>query len=315
MKITKNNKKIFIATTTGIILLLTATYYLYPNKTNIISECERRGGFWGGTGMCYPWKDLALKKENIIGTKINIPEKNDLFAILSTDNQNSLSGIIKNSKTNETDGEIILHTDKMKNISGEFEFIAPFDVNYKNGEEYSYLGLFSFSKDKRKQGYLFYKNVEHLESYLIDQNIKLGENSVSESGWYDDLYYGASFNYVKQEYFKNGEKKEIMIDVYNDAPYFFLHKTCDEIGQVVTKQRGDGKEYSVCILENGNQCELGNYERRMCPREGYDVSGIDNEAKIYAIINGLGFDKDGTFYFSLEKNDCTVNDYFNGECD
>lgn len=311
----KQNKKMLTIVVTGIIVLLTATYNLYSNKTDNISECERRGGLWGGTGMCYPVKESALKKENIIGVKINIPEKEGFFAVLSTKDQDSLSGFIKNSKTGEKIGEVIFHTDKMKNISGEFEFIAPFDLHYENGEKYSYLGLFSFSKEKREKGYHFYKNVAHLESYLIDQDIEWGENSVSKSELYNDLEYGASFNFVNQKYSKDGKKKEIMIDVYRSAPYFFLHKDCKEIGDVVIKQRGDGKEYSVCVLENGNQCELSRYERRMCPRGGYNVSDVGNEAKIYATINGARFYEDGTFYVSPEHNNCTVDNYFNGKCD
>lgn len=311
----KQRKKIFTTTTVGVVLLLIIACVLYLGKTNNISECEKRGGFWGGTGMCYPVRELALKKENVMELKINIPEKENWFAVLSDENQESLSGFIKDFETNEKIGKIIFYIDKMKNISGDFEFIAPFDIYYESREKYSYLGLFSFSKEKREKGYRFYETVEHLDSYLVGQDIKWGKNSVSESGWYDGLEYGASFNFVKQEYFKGDVKKEVIIDIYNNDPYFSLHKICDEIGYVVTKNRGDEKEYSVCVWKNENQCDLNRYERRMCPRGGYDVSDLDSEAEIYAVINGANFYEDNTFYVSPEHNNCVVDNYFNGKCD
>jgi len=315
MNIKFKQKKIFISISVVVIILLTIGYIVNIGEAINRFKCGKRGGFWGGTGMCYPIKDLALKKENVTGLKINIPEKENWFAILSNGNQESLSGFIENLKTGKKTGEVIFYIDKMKNISGEFEFIAPFNVIYESGDKYSYLGLFSFSKEKREKGYHFYKNVEHLDSYLVDQDIVWGENSVSESEWHDGLGYGASFNFVKQEYFKGDEKKEIVIDVYRNAPYFSLHKTCDEIGYVVTKNRGDGKGYSVCVWKNGNQCDLNRYERRMCPRGGFDVSGLDSEAEIYAVINSAVFYEDNTFYVSPEHNHCVVDDYFNGKCD
>ena len=311
----EQSKKILIPILVVVMILLALGYVMYIDDISHY-KCEKRGGFWGGTGMCYPIKDLALKKENVTGLKINIPKKENRFAVLLNEDQESLSGFIEDSKTGKKiGGEVIFYIDKMKNISGEFEFIAPFNVIHESGDRYSYLGLFSFSKEKREKGYHFYKNVEHLDSYLVDQDIVWGENSVSESEWHDGLGYGASFNFVKQEYFKGDEKKEIVIDVYRNAPYFSLHKTCGEIGYVVTKNRGDGKGYSVCVWKNGNQCDLNRYERRMCPRGGFDVSGLNSEAEIYAVINGANFYEDDTFYVSPEHNNCVADDYFNGKCD
>ncbi len=110
-------------------------------------------------------------------------------------------------------------------------------------------------------------------------------------------------------------RRNVVIDVYNDYPYFSLHKDCEDVGFVVIKNRGDGKEYGVCVWKNGNQCDLNRYKRRMCPRDGYNVSGLNSEAEIYAMINGANFYEDNTFYVSPEHNHCVVDDYFNGRCD
>ena len=308
----EQSKKILISILVVVMILLALGHVMYIDDISRY-KCEKRGGFWGGSGMCYPIKGSALKRENILGLKINIPEKENWFAVLLNRDNENLSGFIEDSKTREkTEGEVVFFAGKMKNVSSGFEFIAPFDVHYENGEKYSYLGLFSFSKKNREKGYRFYETTLHLDSFLIGQDIEWGQNSVSESGWYDDLEYGASFNFVEQEYFKEGEKKNVVINVYNDYPYFSLHKDCEDI---VMKSRGDGKEYGVCVWENGNQCDLSRYERRMCPREGYDVSDLTSEAKIYAVINGANFYEDNTFYVSQEHNHCVVDDYFNGKCD
>jgi len=93
-------------------------------------------------------------------------------------------------------------------------------------------------------------------------------------------------------------------------------------GTVQKKQRGDGKEYNVCLFEDNRQCEVESLLKGDCPVGGFKITGYITEAAIYCAILGGKYEnvtmKDGTengdcSFFS--GNVCNVWDLYNGKCE
>lgn len=311
----------------GIAIFILALLAIWLLSKNYLNEkindfiCEKRGGFWGGEGICLPYNNPTAAQKNISGTYIKIPEKEDEEAKLKSKTGEEIKGEIVNTKTGEKTGvEIVAYPEKIKSTSNRFRFIMPFEADYGEAEKYFYLGLFGFPDDIMSDGYKFYKNIEHIDSYFIGKNILLDEFEIDTDGIYEGLFYGATSDLAKLSYHaidNQGVEQKIELKLYKSSPYFELNKNCEEVGQIIKKKRGDGQEYSICLFKNGNQCELGSFNRRMCARGGYDVSG-KNEVETYAILNDWFYSISEDKYISPDPNNrdaCTIQDYFDGKCD
>ncbi len=283
--------------------------------------CEKKGGFWGGEGVCLPNNNQTAAQKNIIGTDVKIPDRENEIAKIKSKIGEKIIGEVVDAKTGEKIGaEVVAYPEKIRSTSNRFRFVMPFEVDYGETEKYFYLGLFGFPEDIMSNNYKFYKKIDHIDSYLIGKNILLDEFTVDTDGVYEGLFYGATADLAKLSYRAKDNQdveQKIELKLYRSYPYFELNKNCEEVGQIINKKRGDGQEYSICLFENGNQCELGRFNRRMCVRGGYNVSG-KNEVEAYAIINDWFYSIAENKYISPDPNNrdvCTIQDYFDGKCD
>ncbi len=319
-----NKKFKIILAVISIILVLLVVWILsknYLNEKINESVCEKRGGFWGGEGVCLPYNNPIAAQKNIFGIDIKIPGEENKKAKITSKIGEEIKGEIIDIKTEEKiGGEVIAYPEKIKSTSNRLRFVMPFEINYGEKEKYFYLGLFSFSEGIMEDDYKFYKEINHIDSYFVGKNILLDKFEIDTDGIYEGLFYGATSDLIKMNYYLESDqsnKQETEVKLYKSSPYFELSKNCEEVGQVIKKKRGDGKEYSICLFKNGNQCELGSFNRRMCTRGGYDVSG-KNEVETYAILNDWFYLIAENKYISPDPNNrdtCTIQDYFNGKCE
>lgn len=100
-------------------------------------------------------------------------------------------------------------------------------------------------------------------------------------------------------------------------------KYCKENGGTVTvKQRGDGKDYDVCLFEDNRQCEAESLLSGDCPVGGLKVTGYITEAATYCAILGGSYEiietedevEDGSCSF-FNGNVCDAWDLYNGKCE
>lgn len=57
-------------------------------------------------------------------------------------------------------------------------------------------------------------------------------------------------------------------------------------GNIVTKLKPSGHKYKVCIFEDNRQCAVTALKKKTCPVGGLKITGYDNDAQIYCVING-----------------------------
>jgi hypothetical protein len=285
---------------------IAAVLMFYGGIANFASlKCLIKSGTYQN-GKCLI-ENLPSFKESLFGTKIIVPEQADKIAFLKQRWSDNLSGNIINTKTGGLEnGKVTLLSEKISSVQNAHLIAMPFIVNL-NGIKYYYLGLFDvytggYSSEK------YFDGVRHLDSYPIGKNIKLGKVSVKNG----------SYNYfITQEYFEPGEniKKEIKLRVGGYPEKFYSDKDCDEAGQLVKKTRGDGKEYKICILSGGGQCEIESYKNGNCPPDGYDVSKL-SEAGAYCLLTGHYPKESEGICHILEKNlKCSLASYYKGECE
>jgi putative hemolysin len=100
-------------------------------------------------------------------------------------------------------------------------------------------------------------------------------------------------------------------------------KNCTEKGGTIhVKQRGDGKEYKVCLFEDNRQCEAASLLAENCPVGGLKITGYITEAAVYCAILGGKYEitgmndinEDGNCSFFNSKV-CNVWDLYNGKCE
>jgi len=328
-----NPKKIKKRSLILLFLLVFFSIIVIFNKDSINGEirhfnCERRGGnYYNGSDYCH-FKNKNSIKKNLFGVQINIPGNEEQIATLLFRKGNSLIGNILDSKTNSRiRGSVELYSEKITMLGGPSEFIIPFMLKYKN-DKYYYLGLFQTdSRNAYKDGYSFYDKINHIDSYFIGRNIKLGNTKLGKHGLHDGKFYGSVNVPVFQEYYEEGagKKKEIelRVDKYKQSK-FYLYKKCENIGVLIKKKKGNGEFYEVCIMKNGGQCTPDAYRRGVCPMEGFKLSEFlinqdrdkipyNIEAKSYCLAKGI-LNVDGTCW-STDGTVCPMEDYYNGKCD
>jgi hypothetical protein len=293
-------------------------------------NCARRGGNFNYTeGYCHFKNKFSIEK-NIFGLQINIPEEDEQIATLLTRKGDNLSGDILDLKTNSRiNGGVTVYPEKINTLDSIYEFSMPFSVEYNNSnDKYYYLGLFQGDvSNSLEKDYSFYDKISHIDSYFIGKNIELGDTILGKHGLHDGEFYGTISLPVFQEYYENGHenKKEIelRIDQYKQSN-FYLYEDCEKTGELITKTRGDGKSYEICVMKSGGICTPEAYKRGVCPMEGFKadefmlIQDRDNisyniEAKKYCLAMGRLY-VDGTCQVSLQKT-CPMEDYYNGKCD
>lgn len=86
-------------------------------------------------------------------------------------------------------------------------------------------------------------------------------------------------------------------------------------GNLVTKNRGDGGQYSICYFDNNQACEEWALMRNDCPIGGVTVSGISEIDQKYCAWSG-GQILAGADPVCVLKNGtrCSIKDFFNGIC-
>jgi putative hemolysin len=91
-------------------------------------------------------------------------------------------------------------------------------------------------------------------------------------------------------------------------------KYCSESGATVQKkERGDGKQYGVCIFKDGKQCEVDALYGGKCPVGGVSISGYITNESVYCAILGGNYKKNDSEGISQEKGSCS---FFDGSiCD
>lgn len=115
--------------------------------------------------------------------------------------------------------------------------------------------------------------------------------------------------------FKNIEIPKIMMD--SGSKYCISNG-----GTVQEKQRGDGKEYKICLFNNNRQCEVESLLKGDCPINGLKVTGYITDAATYCVVTG-GVYKITGMENNVENGDCTffngnvcnVWDLYNGKCE
>ncbi|MFA5432980.1 MAG: DUF333 domain-containing protein [Candidatus Paceibacterota bacterium] len=92
-------------------------------------------------------------------------------------------------------------------------------------------------------------------------------------------------------------------------------------GTLQKKQRGDGKDYGVCVFEDNRQCEIESLLEGDCPLKGLKVTGYITEASVYCAIiggkyevTGMNNDKEDGKCSFFNGNVCNVWDLYNGKC-
>jgi len=96
----------------------------------------------------------------------------------------------------------------------------------------------------------------------------------------------------------------------------------DKGGSIVKKQRGDGKDYEVCLFEDNRQCEALSLLNNECPIGGRKITGYITDAAMYCAILGGDYEiigntndvEDGNCSF-FSGNVCNVWDLYNGKCE
>lgn len=288
-----------------ILLVVVIILYIFGWQYQDILNCKRMGGFFGGMGVCYPNNELTTKEKNMFGATINIPGQETQQAKLRYRKGEELWGTIKDSETGKSiNGKVVAYPKKIINNSSRFNFLMPFAIDHKNGKTYSYLGFFSFPERNIREHYYFYKYIEHADSFLLGENISIGEIKIENGRYYKS---------ITQEYFEAGERKETKIRLDMRLAKFVLYKECEEIGQVVERVRGDGEKYKICVMSENKICELEEYKKGNCPQEGLDYSRF-SEVEAYCALTG-NFPLKGVCNIPEKNIECDLNDYFNGKCD
>lgn len=86
-------------------------------------------------------------------------------------------------------------------------------------------------------------------------------------------------------------------------------------GELQSKTRGDGGEYSVCNFEDNQSCEEWALYRRNCPIGGIKTIGYDTPEEIYcALIGGKTTAQPNSNCNLPNGNTCSNNDLYNGKC-
>ncbi|MDD3267338.1 MAG: DUF333 domain-containing protein [Burkholderiales bacterium] len=57
-------------------------------------------------------------------------------------------------------------------------------------------------------------------------------------------------------------------------------------GQIINKKTPSGHKYQVCAFEDNRQCAIMALKNKICPIGGLKITGYDNEAQMYCVING-----------------------------
>lgn len=57
-------------------------------------------------------------------------------------------------------------------------------------------------------------------------------------------------------------------------------------GDIVNKETPHGHKYQVCVFEDNRQCAVKALKNKTCPSDGLKITGYDNDAQIYCVING-----------------------------
>lgn len=57
-------------------------------------------------------------------------------------------------------------------------------------------------------------------------------------------------------------------------------------GQIINKITPHGHKYQVCVFEDNRQCALKALKNKTCPIGGLKITGYDNDAQSYCVING-----------------------------
>ena len=133
-------------------------------------------------------------------------------------------------------------------------------------------------------------------------------------------------------YFRSKEvhKPKYKIQIPNPALLNCINKG----GKLTIQNRGDGREYGICIFEDNRQCEEEALFKGECPVGGVKITGYVNQAAQYCVITGGSYKvtrqqgskcyefilhylapmkEQGTCTFNKSKS-CNVWDYFNGKC-
>jgi len=93
-------------------------------------------------------------------------------------------------------------------------------------------------------------------------------------------------------------------------------------GTIQKKQRGDGKEYNVCLFEDNRQCEAESLLKGDCPVGGLKITGYITDAAVYCAIlggkysiTGMNNDNENGNCTFFSGNVCNVWDLYNGKCE
>ncbi len=262
--------------------------------------CRLRGGVYMDGG-CLIENFYSLKR-SLFGTVIFLPGQNSQAVFLDQRRGDYLSGLAENQgKT-----EVKLFPEKALFVNSR-TITIPFSAE-RNGQSEYYLGLFKISGGDTPSGEKYFAGAKHLSSYHIGDEIELGDTKKDGQGSYED--------FIIQEYFDQGNKKEIRLrigyDFEENKEIIFSDKKCEEVGSVGERTKGDGTIYKICILGEDKICELEAYNSGNCYPGGVDISKLNNEAEIYCSITGHIFGSGRTCLVNGEE--CLMEDYYNGKC-
>lgn len=273
--------------------------------------CELRGGIYSSFVLerCSPKDAFAAAKQVLPGKVIDIPDKPDQEIKMKRVRNGTIEGYIRNKETKKETGEkVIAYVNKVKATSLDAQsFLMPFEIESKQGKS-AYLGTFSFfSVYENKETEFFYKKIYLLnaynfgERYFIDAIFDIGSGPYSQPV---KILAHSTDTPDKQE--------QIILRYYSELSRYVEDNGCE--GQIVNRERGDGKTYEVCIYENGNECAVEAYNHGNCPVAGYDISIAKSDPEKFGIVSGHLF-RNGEFKFRGNYDHCTIDDFYYGRCE
>lgn len=310
-----NKKSIWVLVVFALLITL-SVIAVFTNKGSVYKVvCAIRGGEYEFNQIreshyCTPKNIFEAARKVLIGKVLAYPDDTSIEIVFTSEKDGILEGYLRNKeKEDRIDASVYADTSVISEVPNDKKtsFYMPFYIK-KEGERISYFGLFSFHewRGPLRTNNFFYKNAYLINSYAFKGNVVVDEIKQVRTGSYSNL-----FSVLVHDADAPQEERSIDLRYYYGLDRYEEHEGCVAPKKIISRQRGDGKSYDICLFETGTECALDAYEKGDCPYYGYHVSHIDDEMIKYGIIKGKLL-KDGEFHFRGDDTNYKIEDFYYG---
>lgn len=306
-------KSIWILVASVLAIVLVVAFVLFKEAWADKISCEvRRGEYrvdiFFGNRFCYPKSIPEAARKTFVGKVLSHPDDVSLEIVFTDEKKGVVEGYVRNRASREKTGNrVFAYTDHIlvqENSKGSF--YAPLYIETAQGMT-AYLGLFSFFENGPPKKYNnYYKNIYLMNSYSFGDKVVIDEIKLIRIG-----SYSSQFSILIHSAHAPQDKKSVDLRYFYELDQYLEYEGCVDPKKIISRERGDGKSYDICLFENGNECAMDTYEKGNCPFNGYEVSQINDEMVKYGIVKGQLM-KNGEFVFRGDDVNYLIEDFYYG---